>query len=69
LAPGLLSKTLPPGSLLPQAAAPEDLELIRLTCLEKEIDLELILAKWQVRQLEELDGTGAQQVREWLQGQ
>jgi hypothetical protein len=59
----------PPASLLPRAATPADLEAIRLTCLEKEIDLELILQKWQVSQLEELDGAGAQQVREWLAGQ
>jgi hypothetical protein len=58
-----------PDSLLPQAATPEDLEAIRLTCLEKEIDLELILEKWQVIRLEELDGSSAQQVREWLKGQ
>jgi hypothetical protein len=59
----------PPTSLLPQAATPEDLEAIRLTCLEKEIELEVIFEKWQVSNLEELDGAGAQQVREWLQGQ
>jgi hypothetical protein len=58
-----------PASLLPRAATPEDLEAIRLTCLEKKIDLELILEKWQVSRLEELDGPGAQQVREWLKGQ
>lgn len=59
----------PPTSLLPRTATPEDLEAIRLECLEKEIDLEMILAKWQVSRLEELDGPGAQQVWEWLQGQ
>ncbi len=58
-----------PASLLPRAAPPEDLEAIRLGCLEKEIDLELILEKWQVSRLEELDGDSAQQVREWLKGQ
>ena len=58
-----------PTSLLPRAATPEDLEAIRLTCLEKEIELELILAKWQVSRLEELDGASAQQVQEWLKGQ
>jgi hypothetical protein len=58
-----------PASLLPGAATPEDLEAIRLTCLEKEIDLELILQTWQVSQLEQLDAAGAQQVREWLEGQ
>jgi hypothetical protein len=59
----------PPTSLLPRGATPEDLEAIRLTCLEKEIDLELILAKWQVSRLEELDGPSAQRVQEWLKGQ
>jgi hypothetical protein len=58
----------PPTSLLPQAATPEDLEAIRLTCLEKEVELEVILEKWQVSLLEELDGVGAQQVWEWLKG-
>jgi hypothetical protein len=61
--------TTPSASLLPQAATPEDLEAIRLTCLEKEIELEVILEKWQVSRLEELDGASAQQVREWLKGQ
>jgi hypothetical protein len=58
-----------PTSLLPRAAPPEDLEAIRLMCLEKEIDLKLILEKWQVSQLEELDGARALQVQEWLKGQ
>ena len=58
-----------PTSLLPPAATPEDLEAILQTCLEKGIDLELILQKWQVSRLEELDGARAQQVREWLKGQ
>jgi hypothetical protein len=44
-------------------------EAIRLTCLEKEIELEVILDKWQVSRLEELDGASAQQVQEWLKGQ
>jgi hypothetical protein len=61
--------TTPSASLLPQAAAPEDLEVIHLTCLEKEIELEVILEKWQVSRLEELDGASAQQVQEWLKGQ
>jgi hypothetical protein len=61
--------TTPSASLLPQAATPEDLEAIRLTCLEKEIELEVILEKWQVSPLEELDGPSSQQVRDWLKGQ
>ena len=36
------------ASLPALAATPEDLEAIRLACLEKEIDLELILEKWQI---------------------
>ena len=58
-----------PASLLPRAATPEDLEAIRQTCLEKEIEQELILQKWQVSRLEELDGASTQQVQEWLKGQ
>ena len=41
------------ASLLARSVTPEDLEAIRLTCLEKEIDLELILEKWQGSRLEE----------------
>jgi len=63
-----LANATPSASLLPQAASPEDLEAIRLTCLEKEIELEVILEKWQVSRLEELDGASAQQVQEWLKG-
>ena len=37
--------------------------------MEKEIELELILQKWQASSLEELDGASAQQVQEWLKGQ
>jgi hypothetical protein len=59
----------PPASLLPQGASPEQLEAIRQVCLEKDIDLEPILEKWQVRRLEELDAARAQQVIEWLAGQ
>jgi hypothetical protein len=58
-----------PASLLPRAATAEDLEAIRLTCLEKEIDLKLILEKWQVSRLEELDGASAHQVQGWLESQ
>jgi hypothetical protein len=38
---------------LARAATPEDREAMRLTCLEQEIDLELILEKWQASRLEE----------------
>jgi hypothetical protein len=38
-------------------------------CLGKDIDLELILEKWQVHRLEELETTSARQVMEWLAGQ
>jgi hypothetical protein len=48
------------ASLLAGAATPEDLAAIRLTCLEKEIDLELILEQWQVSRLKELDEDSAQ---------
>ena len=64
-------RPLEPGlsSLLTRAATPEDLEAIRLTCLEKEIELEPSLEKWQVSRLEELDGASAQEVVEWLESQ
>jgi hypothetical protein len=58
-----------PASLLPRAATPEDLEAIRVGCLDKGIDIDLILQKWQVSRLEELDGASGQQVQEWLKGQ
>ena len=58
-----------PTSPLPRAATPEHLEAIRLSCLEKGVDIELILQQWQVSSLEELDGGSAQQVREWLKSQ
>jgi hypothetical protein len=57
------------ASLLPQAATPEQLAAIRLGCLEKGIDLELILQQWQVGRLEELAADRAQEVREWLKSQ
>jgi hypothetical protein len=59
----------PPASLLPRAATPEDLEAIRLACLDKGIDPELIFQQWQVSNLEELDGASAQQVQGWLEVQ
>jgi len=59
----------PPDRLLPRAATPAQLEEIREGCLEKRIDLQLILQQWQLGQLEELDYEGALQVKEWLAGQ
>lgn len=59
----------PPASLLPRAATPKQLEAIRLACLDKGIDLELIFQQWQVSNLEKLDGASAQQVQGWLQSQ
>lgn len=47
----------------------KQLVAIRLGCLDKGVDLELILKQWQVSQLEELDGASALKVREWLTGQ
>jgi hypothetical protein len=38
-------------------------------CLDKGIDLELILAQWQVSRLEDLEADQVQQVLEWLKGQ
>lgn len=61
--------TAPPASLLPRAATPEQLEAIRLGCLEKGVDIELILTEWHVTRLEELDDASAQQVVEWIESQ
>jgi hypothetical protein len=47
---------------------PAQLVASRLGCLNKGIDLELILQQWQVSRLEEMDTCRAQQVREWLAG-
>ena len=58
-----------PGDLLPREATPEQLETIRLGCMEKEIDLELIFKEWHISSLEELDYARAQQVREWIESQ
>lgn len=59
----------PPASLLPRAATPPQLEAIRLGCLGKGIDLELIFQQWHVSSLEELDGDSALKVREWMERQ
>ena len=59
----------PAASLLSQGAITEQLEAIRLACLDKGIDLELIFQQWQVSNLEELDGASAQQVQGWLESQ
>jgi hypothetical protein len=57
------------ASILPLAAAPAQVEGILLTCLEKGIDLELILRQWQVDKLEDLDDHQVHQVQEWLKSQ
>jgi hypothetical protein len=59
----------PPASLLPLAATPGQLEDILQGCLEKGIDLELILQQWQVSKLEDLDEHQVNQVQEWLEKQ
>ena len=43
--------------------------MILLTCLEKGIDLELILLQWQVSKLEDLDTNQVHQVQKWLESQ
>jgi hypothetical protein len=58
-----------PASLLPLTASPAPLEALLQGCLEKGIDLELILQQWQVSRLEELEEHQVQQVREWLKTQ
>jgi hypothetical protein len=59
----------PPASLLPLAATPGQIEEILQGCLEKGIDLELILQQWQVSRLEDLDEHQVHQVQEWLEKQ
>ena len=56
-----------PGS--PGPASPQQLEAIRLNCLAKEVQLDLILEQWGVRQLEDLDEAAAREVQEWLEQQ
>jgi hypothetical protein len=58
-----------PASLLPPSPTPAQIEGILQECLDKGIDLELILDKWQVSRLEALDADQVQQVLEWLKGQ
>ena len=58
-----------PASLRPPSATPAQIEGILQECLDKGIDLELILEQWQVSRLEDLDGDQVHQVLEWLQGQ
>jgi len=56
-----------PGS--PGPASPQQLEAIRLNCLAKGVQLDLILEQWRVRQLEELDEAAAREVQAWLEQQ
>jgi len=67
-AEGPQTPTAPP-SLLPRAAPLEQLEAIRLGCLDKGIEVELIFQQWHLSRLEDLDGDRAQEVLEWLEGQ
>ena len=59
----------PPASLLSPAATPIQIEEILQECLDKGIDLELILQQWQVDELEDLDENQVNQVQEWLEKQ
>jgi hypothetical protein len=61
--PGALS---PPASLLPRGATQAQVEEILKECIDREIDLELVLTQWRVDRLEDLDEGQVQQVREWL---
>jgi hypothetical protein len=45
------------------------MEAILQECLDKGIDLGLILDQWQVSRLEDLGEDQIKQVQEWLQGQ
>jgi hypothetical protein len=53
----------------PRATTPEQLAAIRIGCLEKGIDLDIILEDQRVGQLEELDYDNAQKVQEWIENQ
>ena len=53
----------------PRAATPEQLAAIRIGCLEKGIDIDIILEDQRVSQLEELDYGSAQKVQEWIENQ
>jgi hypothetical protein len=64
-----LKTPAPPASLLPSAAKPEQLEGILQECLDKGIDLELVLQQWQVSKLEHLDADQIHQVQKWLERQ
>lgn len=58
-----------PAALLPLAGLPSPMEEILQTCLEKGIDLELILQQWQVDQREDLVDEQLNRVQEWLRNQ
>jgi hypothetical protein len=62
-------KSSPAANLLPRAPTPEQLADIRMACLEKDIDMDLIFQEQQVSALEELDYDRAQQLVEWLKSQ
>jgi hypothetical protein len=59
----------PAAPLLPLAPLPAPLEDILQACLDKGIDLELILQQWQVERLEDLGEDQIHQVQEWLRHQ
>ena len=70
LAKPALAKALPTSPAPPpRAATPEQREAILSDCLEKEIDLELILTEYRVSSLEELDYETAQEAQNWLASQ
>jgi hypothetical protein len=66
---GTKAATPAPASLLPPSATPAQIEEILKECLDKGINLELILQEWQVGRLEELDAEGVHQVKRWLDKQ
>jgi hypothetical protein len=59
----------PPPRLLSLTATSPQLEKILQGCLDKGIDLELILEQWQVDKLEDLEEHQVHQVQEWLETQ
>ena len=56
----------PPASLLAPRATPAQIEEILQACLDKGIDLDLVLQEAQVSQIEELEAEGVQRLKEWL---
>jgi len=53
----------------PRAATPAQLQTIRLECMEKGINIDMVLKDHQLSQLEEMDFNSAHAVQKWLANQ